>query len=171
MGQFYVMHLDPAGRGLGGQRKYLHMHTALFDQVHSMRRLRDALAARLAESPLRFEFDHRPAQGPPATLQWEALGQRAGMITVSAHNQLAARILLLAGPVSPLESQPISAFEGTLLLQLADQAMQPAYDLDRLDARPLAVKVVFEPLSREDMPCDVAEWCLAAAFFGQLNVA
>ena len=46
-----------------------------------------------------------------------------------------------------------------------------ADDLTRLKKRPLAIKLrLNEQPAKEDQPMDLAEWCLAEAFFAEKGV-
>jgi hypothetical protein len=170
MGNFYTVHLDPLGQTHSGTDRCSEMYTPLFDQVDAMRDLRDAFLLRLAESPPRFEHHYHEHLLPPVTLRWEALGGHAARTTVHYQNDMLASMLLLPGGREKEEEQAIAAFESHLRLHLGDEQARPVYNLARFTLRPLAIKIIWQMPEPGDMPLDLPEWCLAAAFFKSRGV-
>jgi len=168
MGSFYTIELDPTGRTHSGQDAYVEMHSIAFEIVEGMRKLTDAFAARLAESPLGFEHEFHQADFPPMTIRWRSLRGSAGMITVIYQGRVTAYMLLLPDGSAGKQAFAIGEFEAALRAARGPGAeVGESYNLARLTKRPLVVRMRWHEFEPGTMPLDLAEWCLAAAFFRQ----
>ena len=165
MFDFYRIDVSPTGRPVDIGDEAGVMYGVLFEQSETMRMLKREMADRLRESPLLFEHHHHQAGHDPLAVRWKALGERTGIITVIYVGAVARATLLVGRTTEDEERDGVRALEQVLLMHGPET---PFLRLPPRDKRPLALRVRVEGDERL-MPFDVAEWCLAAAFFERLE--
>lgn len=167
MPDFYRIDVSLSGRPVDIGEEAGVMYGVLFEQSETMRELKREMTIRLRESPLLFEHHHHQAGHDPLAVRWKALGERTGIITVIHVGAVVRTTLLIGTTTEDEERDGVRALEQVLLMH---EKQAPFLRLPPREKRPLALRVRVSGDERF-MPFDVAEWCLAAAFFEMPEVA
>jgi hypothetical protein len=158
---FYRIDVSLSGRPIDIADEAGVMYGVLFEQSEPMRMLKGEMAVRLRESPLLFEHHHHQPGHDPLSVRWKGVGERTGIVTVIYVGTVVRTTLLIGKTSEDEERDGLRALEQVLLMHTR---ADPFLRLPPRDKRPLALRVRVEGDERF-MPFDVAEWCLAAAFF------